>query len=38
VDQFLREVFDRLAAEYAVPGGFDVPVSAKIASGRKPHA
>lgn len=38
VQRRIREVFDRLAAEYVVPGGFDVPVSAKIASGRKPQA
>jgi SAM-dependent methyltransferase len=36
VQRKIRESFDRLAKPYAVPDGFDVPVSAKIASGRKP--
>jgi SAM-dependent methyltransferase len=35
VQRKVREIFDRLAKVYEVPGGFDVPVSAKIASGRK---
>lgn len=34
----IRAVFDTLVEEYAVPGGFDVPVSVKIAAGRKPGA
>ena len=38
VQKNIRQVFDRLAGEYAVPGGFEIPVSVKIASGRKPQA
>ncbi|HET8577747.1 MAG TPA: methyltransferase domain-containing protein [Methylomirabilota bacterium] len=33
VQRKIRATFDRLAKQYAVPGGFDVPVSAKICSG-----
>jgi len=36
IQRKVREAFDRLAKAYEVPGGFDVPVSAKIAAGRKP--
>jgi SAM-dependent methyltransferase len=35
IQRKVRETFDRLAKVYEVPGGLDVPVSAKIASGRK---
>lgn len=32
----IRSAFDRLVEPYAVQGGLDVPVSVKLASGRKP--
>jgi SAM-dependent methyltransferase len=32
----IREAFDRQLAEYGGPGGVDVPVAAKVVSGRKP--
>jgi hypothetical protein len=32
----IRAAFDRLARAYAVESGFEVPVSVKVASGRKP--
>jgi ubiquinone/menaquinone biosynthesis C-methylase UbiE len=32
----IREAFDRLASEYRRGGGLELPVSAKLASGRKP--
>jgi hypothetical protein len=30
----IRAALDRLMAEYAVDGGFDLPISVKVASGR----
>jgi SAM-dependent methyltransferase len=32
----IRAVFDRLSAGYAADGGLDLPISVKIASGRRP--
>jgi SAM-dependent methyltransferase len=32
----IRAVFDRLSAEYAADGGLDLPISVKVASGRRP--
>lgn len=32
----IRAAFDRLVADYAAGGGLEVPVSVKVASGRKP--
>jgi SAM-dependent methyltransferase len=32
----IRDAFDRIVAEYATDGGLEMPVSVKIASGRKP--
>lgn len=34
--QRIREAFDRRLEEYRTPGGFELPVSVKLASGRKP--
>jgi hypothetical protein len=33
----IREALDRLLRQYAVGDGFEVPVSVKIAAGRKPR-
>jgi SAM-dependent methyltransferase len=32
----IRAVFDRVSAEYAADGGLDLPISVKLASGRRP--
>jgi hypothetical protein len=32
----IREALDRRVAEYQRPGGLELPVSVKLASGRKP--
>ena len=32
----IRATFERLVLEYADEGGFEIPVSVKLASGRKP--
>ena len=32
----IRSTFDRLVAEYAAGRGYDIPVSVKVVSGRKP--
>jgi SAM-dependent methyltransferase len=32
----IRAVFDRVSTEYAADGGLDLPISVKIASGRRP--
>jgi SAM-dependent methyltransferase len=32
----IRAVFDRVSAEYAADGGLDLPISVKVASGRRP--
>jgi hypothetical protein len=34
--QSIRAAFDRLVSKYTVAGGLEIPVSVKIASGRKP--
>lgn len=36
MQQRIRAAFDRLAREYLAEGGLDIPVSVKVASGRKP--